>query len=59
MEYLSGGDLFDRISRKGKYTEKDASIIICRLTQAIQTLHNNRIIHRDLKPENILLKGSV
>jgi len=28
MEYLEGGELFDRIIEKGSYSEKDASILM-------------------------------
>eukprot|EP00941_MAST-03F_sp_MAST-3F-sp1_P003471 g3471.t1 len=54
LEHLCGGDLFDRLTRKGRYTESDAASITRMLTSALQELHNRRIIHRDVKPENIL-----
>eukprot|EP00128_Syssomonas_multiformis_P009320 Colp12_sorted_trinity150504_noHs@30919 len=54
MEYVSGGELFERIISRGSYTEKDAAKAIRQICEAISYLHEHRIVHRDLKPENIL-----
>jgi len=55
MELLHGGDLFDRIIQKGKYSELQGRRIMRRLLAAVYYLHEERnIVHRDLKPENIL-----
>ncbi|KAJ4940067.1 hypothetical protein JOQ06_026377 [Pogonophryne albipinna] len=54
MQLVSGGELFDRILDKGVYTEKDASMVIKQVLQAVSYLHENSIVHRDLKPENLL-----
>lgn len=55
LELVTGGDLFDRLQRKGVYSEQDAKHVITALLQAIALLHSKNIAHRDLKPENILL----
>lgn len=55
LELVRGGDLFDRIVEKGKYTEADASHLIKSLATAIKHLHSMNIVHRDLKPENCLV----
>eukprot|EP00501_MAST-03F_sp_TOSAG23-6_P001864 GSMAST32.ASY1.ANO1.1942.1 assembled CDS len=55
MEYALGGELFDRIVAKGKYSEHEASIVMTKLLKAVEYLHNRNIVHRDIKPENILL----
>lgn len=55
MEYVQGGDLFDRITERGKYSEENSRQIMIKILQAVKYLHSKRIIHRDLKPENILL----
>lgn len=55
MELLHGGDLFDRIVQKGKYTEDESRRVIRRLLNALFYLYEvKNVVHRDLKPENIL-----
>ncbi|KAK6457181.1 kinase-like domain-containing protein [Scheffersomyces xylosifermentans] len=53
-QLATGGELFDRIVSKGRFTEHDASLVIVQMLEAIEYLHNKDIVHRDLKPENIL-----
>jgi serine/threonine protein kinase len=59
MEYVQGGDVFDRIVQLAQYTEKDARDLIETLLKAVSTLHQAGIAHRDLKPQNILLRSLV
>lgn len=54
-EYCQGGELFDMITDKGCFSEKEASPIMKQLLSAICYCHQNNVVHRDLKPENILL----
>jgi calcium-dependent protein kinase len=58
MEECSGGELFDRIyeriSKKSLYSEKEAAKIFRQLMSAICHCHSSKICHRDLKPENLL-----
>lgn len=55
MELLHGGDLFDRIVSKGRYSEIESRRVMRRMLAAVHYLHQDRdIVHRDLKPENIL-----
>eukprot|EP00043_Microstomoeca_roanoka_P013660 m.134043 g.134043 ORF g.134043 m.134043 type:complete len:479 (-) comp15814_c1_seq1:495-1931(-) len=56
LDYVSGGELFDRIVEEGNFTEADASRITKQMTEAIQYLHEQGIVHRDLKPENLLFR---
>jgi len=58
FDLASGGELFDRIVQKGKFTERDAAVIIATIINAVKYLHDppHEIVHRDLKPENLLFK---
>lgn len=58
MEFMEGGELFDRIVEKANYTEKEAAETIRPIIDAIRYCHELDIIHRDLKPENLLYDSS-
>ncbi|KAG2178823.1 hypothetical protein INT43_001669, partial [Umbelopsis isabellina] len=55
MEYLSGGELFDKIKEKGRLDEHVAKRWFREIVEAVKYIHDNGIVHRDLKPENVLL----
>ena len=58
MELLPGGDLFDRIVARERYSETASRRVLRRILSAVHYLHHGcNIVHRDLKPENILLVG--
>jgi len=57
MQLVTGGELFDKIMKKGQYSEKDACAVIHKVVAAIHYLHGHNIAHRDLKPENLLVHG--
>ena len=57
MEYMTGGDVFDKIVQKTRYTEKDARDVVTILLKAVGTLHDLGIAHRDIKPQNLLLEA--
>jgi len=53
MELCKGGELFDRIQQHN-YSEKDASVILRQMTNALLYIHKQKIAHCDLKPDNFL-----
>ena len=55
MELCLGGDLFDRVSQRGRLSEESASKMCRSLVEALLHCHLSGIMHRDIKPENILL----
>ena len=55
MELVTGGDLFDRIVKLGRYNEVEARSLMQNILEVICYLHQKDIVHRDIKPENILL----
>ena len=59
MELMEGGELFEFISLKKKFTEEEARKISVQIGEAIRHCHAQNIAHRDLKPENLLLAKKV
>jgi len=39
LEYLNGGELFERIKKNGSYNEKDASVIMRSILDALVAMH--------------------
>mgnify|MGYP000029206358 FL=1 len=56
-EMITGGELFDQITKRPYFSERDAAHIMKQVFSAIAYCHANNIVHRDLKPENLLLEG--
>ena len=50
LEYLAGGELFDRLIERGAYSEADARASLYEAVAAIAAMHAAGIMHRDLKP---------
>lgn len=57
MEYVTGGELFDRIVHHGRMMEDEARKYFQQLINAVDYCHSRGVYHRDLKPENLLLDG--
>jgi len=55
-EYCKEGELFDKITKEGPFSEKVSSYIMYQVFSAVNYCHSMNIIHRDLKPENILIE---
>ena len=54
MELATGGELFDRIITRKRFSERDAVKILRMILEAVRYLHALGITHRDLKPQNLL-----
>ncbi|KAJ8907282.1 hypothetical protein NDN08_007397 [Rhodosorus marinus] len=55
LELCAGGDLFEKIIAKGKYSEQDCATFCRQMLMMLDYCHKNGVVHRDLKPENFLL----
>lgn len=55
LDFLKGGELYDRILKRGAFSEARAARLIKNILVAIEYMHSNNIAHRDIKPENILM----
>ena len=55
-EYCKGGDLFDLIKKKKRFSELSAAYIMFQIFRALIYCHNtHHLVHRDIKPENIVV----
>ncbi|XP_037494766.1 CBL-interacting serine/threonine-protein kinase 1 isoform X4 [Jatropha curcas] len=61
LEYVNGGELFDRIASKGKLPEAQGRKLFQQLIDGVSYCHNKGVFHRDLKLENVLVdsKGNI
>ncbi|XP_057496392.1 CBL-interacting serine/threonine-protein kinase 9 [Actinidia eriantha] len=55
LEYVDGGELFDKIAKQGRLKEDEARRYFQQLINAVDYCHSRGVYHRDLKPENLLL----
>lgn len=55
LEYSPGGELYKRLTIKGRFSERQSSRYISDLAQALDYCHTKHVIHRDIKPENLLV----
>ena len=55
MELVTGGELFDIISDRGRLSEPDGRVYFQQLVCGIDYCHRRLVYHRDLKPENLML----
>ncbi|CAA2934788.1 CBL-interacting serine/threonine-protein kinase 23-like [Olea europaea var. sylvestris] len=55
MEFVTGGELFDKIASRGRLKEDEARKYFQQLINAVDYCHSRGVYHRDLKPENLLM----
>lgn len=55
LEFVDGGELFDKIAKNGRLKEDEARRYFQQLINAVDYCHSRGVYHRDLKPENLLL----
>ncbi|XP_041017269.1 CBL-interacting serine/threonine-protein kinase 8 isoform X1 [Juglans microcarpa x Juglans regia] len=55
LEYITGGELFDKIVRHGRLSEAESRRYFQQLIDGVDFCHSKGVYHRDLKPENLLL----
>lgn len=56
-DLCTGGELFERIVKRGAFNEADAAEIMRQVLSAISYCHAHKIMHRDIKPENLLYES--
>ncbi|KAK8465961.1 hypothetical protein PHAVU_009G220200 [Phaseolus vulgaris] len=54
LEYVNGGELFDKIASKGKLGEAEGRKIFQQLTDGVSFCHSKGVFHRDLKEDGLL-----
>ncbi|XP_059448288.1 CBL-interacting serine/threonine-protein kinase 1-like [Corylus avellana] len=61
LEYVTGGELFNRIASKGKLKEIEGRKLFQQLIDGVSYCHTKGVFHRDLKLENVLVdaKGNI
>ncbi|KAI5680820.1 hypothetical protein M9H77_02047 [Catharanthus roseus] len=55
LEFVTGGELFDKIVNQRRLSENEARQYFQQLIDAVAHCHSRGVYHRDLKPENLLL----
>ncbi|XP_058081477.1 CBL-interacting serine/threonine-protein kinase 8-like isoform X1 [Magnolia sinica] len=55
LEFITGGELFDKIVRHGRLSETESRRYFQQLIDGVDYCHCKGVYHRDLKPENLLL----
>ncbi|KAG1326098.1 CBL-interacting protein kinase 1 [Cocos nucifera] len=54
LEYVTGGELFDKIALKGRLPEHEGRKLFQQLIDAVSYCHDKGVFHRDLKNDGLL-----
>jgi len=55
LEYSPGGELYKKLTARGRFNERTSARYIADMAQALSYCHSKHVIHRDIKPENLLV----
>ena len=58
MEYVSGGELYEKIYNMQNYDENKTAIIMKQIFSCVSYLNQMGIVHRDLKLENMMMTNN-
>jgi serine/threonine protein kinase len=58
LEYASGGDLHDLLTKQGSLDHESTRFVIGEVAAALRSVHDAGFVYADLKPENILITES-
>jgi serine/threonine protein kinase len=54
LEYVGGGELFDRLVEKASYTEKEARDIAVTMLRTLKYIHEKGLVHRSAMPHLVV-----
>ncbi|GMF49143.1 unnamed protein product [Phytophthora fragariaefolia] len=55
IEYAPQGELYKKLMRAGRFSEKQSALYVQEMARALMYMHSKHVIHRDIKPENLLV----
>ncbi|MEM1071983.1 MAG: serine/threonine-protein kinase [Planctomycetota bacterium] len=55
MEFVDGRTVFDDITQKKRFQERQAVEVIMQVAEALKHAHDKGLIHRDVKPKNVMI----
>lgn len=55
MEYVRGLNLRESLNSRGRYTPRQALVVLQAICTGLSVAHEEGIVHRDMKPANVLI----
>lgn len=59
MEFMEGGEFFDRISKESGFIERKVVKYFCYIIEVVYRCYSFNVVYRDFKLENFLLKNNL